>query len=319
MGTRLCRNLDGSALELRRFHLAGQCPDPDELIKPRLFRIEHPRDLLGMAAHIGWTDGLMRFLSVLLFRRVAAGRSRHVISAELRTNNTARRRDCLGCHVDTVGSHIGDQADCFATNINAFIETLRDLHRAGGGKPELAAGFLLQGRGCEGRVGMALGRFGLHRGDREGGRVQIALERFCCFAVSDIETRDFFTICANEPCLEIRILLRREQGGERPIFVFDEGVDLAFAVTHDPECDGLNAAGRACARQFTPQHGREPEADEVIKGAAREIGIDKGLVDLTRMGHRIEDGIFRDRVEGDAFDGNAFERTAGIEGFDNMP
>ena len=37
------------------------------------------------------------------------------------------------------------------------------------------------------------------------------------------------------------------------------------------------------------------------------------------MGHRIEDGIFRDRVESNAFDGNAFERTAGIEGFDNMP
>ena len=63
-------------------------------------------------------------------------------------------------HGDAVGSHIGDQAHGLAADIDAFIKALRDLHGALGVEAQLAAGFLLQGRGLEGRGGIALDRLG---------------------------------------------------------------------------------------------------------------------------------------------------------------
>ena len=50
----------------------------------------------------------------------------------------------LWCHVDTVRSHVSDEAYGFAADINAFIEALRGSHRVAGGEAQLAGGFLLQ-------------------------------------------------------------------------------------------------------------------------------------------------------------------------------
>jgi hypothetical protein len=54
-----------------------------------------------------------------------------------------------------VGSHIGDQTFLAVADVNAFIETLGDGHRALGAEAELGAGLLLQRRGDERRLGAA--------------------------------------------------------------------------------------------------------------------------------------------------------------------
>ena len=50
-----------------------------------------------------------------------------------------------------VGTHIGDEADRLAAEIDALIEPLGDAHGVAGAEAQLARGLLLQGRGGEGR------------------------------------------------------------------------------------------------------------------------------------------------------------------------
>jgi hypothetical protein len=65
--------------------------------------------------------------------------------------------DRLAGEVRGVGAHVGDQADlAFLAERHALVELLREPHGAAGGEAELARGFLLQGRGDEGRRRAAL-------------------------------------------------------------------------------------------------------------------------------------------------------------------
>ena len=48
------------------------------------------------------------------------------------------------CKIDRVGTHVGDQADCIAANVHAFIQLLCHAHGAAGGEAEFARGLLLQ-------------------------------------------------------------------------------------------------------------------------------------------------------------------------------
>ena len=123
-----------------------------------------------------------------------------------RASCTASRR-----HVDAVGSHIGDETDRLAADFHALIEPLRDAHGLGRSKPELARGFLLQGRGGEGRIGVALGGLGLDVRDREGGKLQIALEGLGLLALADIEAGDLLTVGADETRVEHAAILGRER------------------------------------------------------------------------------------------------------------
>ena len=70
-------------------------------------------------------------------------------------------------HRDAVGTHISDEADGFAADVDAFIKLLRDLHRALGAEAELARGFLLQRRGDERRGRVAFVRLGFDAVDLE--------------------------------------------------------------------------------------------------------------------------------------------------------
>jgi hypothetical protein len=60
-------------------------------------------------------------------------------------------------------------------------------------------------------------------------------------------------------------------------------LDLELAVADDAQRHRLHPARRARARQLAPQHRRQGEADQIIEGAARPIGVDQRLVDLARM------------------------------------
>ena len=95
--------------------------------------------------------------------------------------------DRLGREIDAVGAHISDEADRAVADVDALIEALGDLHGAGRREAELARGFLLQGRGRERRVGVALDRLGLDRDDLERRLFERRLEVLRLLARADVE------------------------------------------------------------------------------------------------------------------------------------
>ena len=114
----------------------------------------------------------MRFLRVFCRAAVDARRVGHVVRAEFGADQGARGGDRLGRNGDPVGAHIGDQADGFAAEIDAFVKPLRDLHRAGGAKTEFARRFLLQCRGRKRRKRVAPDLPAVDLGDGEACRAQ---------------------------------------------------------------------------------------------------------------------------------------------------
>ena len=80
----------------------------------------------------------MCFLGVGSFGFVYARCFGQVPWAEPVGDVATQSRDRFTTQLDSIRPHIGDQAGGFATNIDAFIQLLRDLHRAGGGKAQFA-------------------------------------------------------------------------------------------------------------------------------------------------------------------------------------
>ena len=144
----------------------------------------------------------MRFLRVLGLGRVFARRGRHVAVAEILGDDARAPRDRLGRDIDAVGAHIGDEADRLAADIDALIEALGDLHGARRRKAELARGLLLQGRGGEGRIGVALGRLRFDADDREARLLERRLEGLGLRARADVEARDLLAVGADEARVE---------------------------------------------------------------------------------------------------------------------
>src|SRR3546814_12460422 len=53
----------------------------------------------------------------------------------------------------------------------------------------------------------------------------------------------------------------------------------------------------AAAGQLAPQDGREGEADEVVEGAARHVGVDQLLVEAARVLESLDHRLLGDLVE----------------------
>ena len=318
-GADLGRDIDRGALHFGRFHLARDGALPDQFVELGLLRLKLARDHGRQPCEIGRTDGLMGLLRVLGLDHVFARRVRDVFRAEFLADDAARRCDGRAVHVDAVGSHIGDEADGLAADIDAFIEPLSELHRPGRGEAELARGFLLQRRGLERRLRMTLDRLGLDLADGEERGFQRRLEGLGFLFVADIETGDLLAVGADEPGLEGLAGRGRERRDQRPVFAGAEGLDLALAVANEAQRHRLHAAGRAGARELAPQHRREREADEIVERTACQIGIDQCLVDRARIGQRLLHGVLGHRVEGDALDRDALQHLLLVQRLQHMP
>ena len=81
----------------------------------------------------------------------------------------------------------------------------------------------------------------------------------------------------------------------------------------------MHAASRTRAGQLAPQYGGEREADEIIKRAAGEIGVNQRRVDLARMAHSFQNGALGDGVEHNALDDLVLEHFLGAQHFQHMP
>ncbi len=171
-GACLRRDVHGGALQLGRFHLARDSALPDQLIEPRLVGIELAAHAVGAAGEVGRADRFVRFLGVLGLGLVLARRIRHVGVAVILADHLARLGDRLGGDLHAVGPHVSNETGGFAANVDAFIEALGDAHRVRRRKAVFAAGFLLQGRGGEGRLRIAPRGFRVDRGHGVGGEAR---------------------------------------------------------------------------------------------------------------------------------------------------
>ena len=231
---RFGEDVDGGALELGALHLAGERAVPDQLVELGLVGLEAARDVARPDPLVGRANRLVRFLRVLRLDRVAARRGGHVGVAEILGDDGARGGDRLRREVDAVGAHIGDEAGGAFADVDAFIEALGDLHRARRREAELAARLLLQRRGGEGRVGVALLRLRLDGRDAEARGFERRLERLRLGARTDVEAVDLLAVGADEARGERRAGLGRQMGDDRPVFARDEFLDLDLAVADDP-------------------------------------------------------------------------------------
>ena len=130
---------------------------------------------------------------------------------------------------------------------------------------------------------------------------------------------------------ELRSLVADQTGGELvvlaglhvcfdgPVFACLEGFDLEFAFADQAQCDRLHPAGRATAREFAPQNGGECETDEIVESTARQIGIDKLMVQLARVFHRGENRTLGNGVEDHAFNWFIAERLLFLQYFQHVP
>ena len=236
----------------------------------------------------------MGLLGVLGLVLVHARRGGDVRSSVAGLDHVAGGHHRLRRHVDAVGAHVGDMA--------GLVEPLRGAHRLARAHAELAARLLLQRRGHErgGRVaggGLRLdGRdgevAGLDRGDGAGGGG----------LVGEVELVELPAVEDGEAGIEGVAARGGEEGLDGPVLAGAEGLDLHLAVDDQPQRHRLDAAGGLGAGQLAPEHRRQAEADEVVEGAAGEVGVDQRHVDGAGLLHRLGDGGLGDGVEDDALD-----------------
>ena len=312
-------DLGNSLLEIGWGHLTGDGALPNQFVERSLVSIEVLANQLRLAARIGRADRFVRFLGVLGFGFVFA-RKRRVALAELGRDDVAYMADRFGHDLDAVGSHVGDETDQLAADIDAFVEPLGDLHRLLRGEAELAGGVHLQRRGRERRIRIAFRGFLFDRSDAE---ILSFDRRLYCAGrgfVLDVEFLERGACDCHEAGFDVLVLGRGEQGFDRPVFLRPERLDLGLAVANEPQSNRLDAARRAGPRQLAPEHGREGEADEIVERPASQIGRHKRLIDLARLFHCRKDRLLGDGVEGDALDLGIFpQRLFVAQNLQNVP
>ena len=202
-GARLGGDVGGGALEFGGFHLACQRAAPDQVVQLGLVGIEHLGEILRPAGDVGRADRLMRFLRILGLGLIGPRRARDIAGAIVRADGGADRLDGFRVHVDAVGTHISNEADRLALDLDALIEPLGDPHGVRRREAELAACLLLQGRGGEGREGIAPARLGLDLGDVEGGGLERLLECARLDTGADVEALDLPAVGADQARLNV--------------------------------------------------------------------------------------------------------------------
>ncbi len=308
--------VDSGALDAGALHLRGDHPLPDQLVETPQVRLQAQR--AGVAGEAGRADGFVGLLGVLGLGLVVAWGLGDVGRAIDIADHAARLGDALGLDRHAVGPHVGDQADGLAADVDAFVQLLGGLHGALGREAQLARGFLLQGRGSEGRGGRALAGLLLDGGDLEGGLLHGGAGGQGRGLVAQVELGELLVLVFDQAGQE-RLGAGRDIGLDGPVFLGLEALDLQLAIDDQPQADRLHTAGRTAAGQLAPQDWRKREADQIVQGAAGEVGLDQLHVDVARMGHGLEHRGLGDGVEGDALDGLVLHRLLLLQHLQHVP
>ncbi len=264
-------DVDGGLVVERRHHLAGHEAIPDQPVELHLIFGQMLLHDFRREGHGGGPDGFVRVLRVLL-RLIdvgAAGRNSLPYRSVIRSPHVA---DGVVGNARGIGAHVGDQTDrAFLAHFDAFIQPLRQHHGALHAEAQLARRLLLQGGGDERRhrVALLLARAdgfddvigAIERGHDRVGRLPGCRSRR--------HRRSILTSRAREH----RRLLGVQIDVDGPVFLRDEGADLAFALHDHPQRDGLHAAGGESAADFIPEQRGNLVAHQAIEHAARLLRI----------------------------------------------
>ena len=124
---------------------------PDQLVQLEKIFIEIFPHVFRRAHRIGGTHRFVGFLGILL-RFVIVGLFRKVIAAESLRNQFTNLRQRVVRDVHGIRAHVGNQRNrAFVTKFHAFVEFLRQRHRALGRVPQSVVSRLLQFRSREWR------------------------------------------------------------------------------------------------------------------------------------------------------------------------
>ena len=196
-----------------------------------------------------------------------------------------------------VRSHVGDETDLGALDVDTFVQLLGHLHGAAGLEAEAAGRVLLQGGGDERRRRLfAAGALlhGVHDVDRVlepaevlvGGLFVLDLD-FALFIGGEGGRED----TAGAGRAELRV--------DAPVLFRFEVPDLLLPVHDEAQGHGLDPAGGETAADLLGDEGRDAVTDETVQDAARLLRVDEVLVDGPRVLHARFDAALRDLVERD--------------------
>ena len=158
---------------------------------------------------------------------------------------------------EAVGSHVGDQADGpGAVDVDALVELLGDLHGPLAREPQADRGLLLERAGLERGVGLVelLGLVDL--GDDVAAEARASR---IAWASASVLASNFAAVVLGQGGLEpvgSRRRARRADGrGDLPVFLGDEGPDLALAVDDQADGDRLDPAALRLRATFFQSSG----------------------------------------------------------------
>ena len=289
-------------IEHGRRHLRRHEALPDQLVELELIGGELLGEtVIGTARGVGGTHTFVGVLRIGLATRIELHARGEVCLSILGLQPIARGTGRRLGDARRVGTHVRDETDLplFAADIDAFVEILRQSHRALGAEAQLLGGFLLQ-RG---------------RGERRGG----ILPLLAPLDLGDGELRPSLEVGEDalgfRPGGDLRLVavdlmqLRRERlrallqiGRDAPVLDRRERADFALALHDDTQGDRLHATGRQALLHRFPEHGAGFVADESIEYTTGLLGIDFLIVDVHRVRHGLLDLVLRDLVEHHAAD-----------------
>ena len=123
--------IDGHGVQCRELHLAGNGAFPDQVIQLALIVVEKNGDAGRRVQCRCRTNRFMRFLRVLGFRAIEIRIFRQRFRTEISHDDFPHVADRITGEIHGIRSHVGDQTDrTFVAECHAFIQALRDAHRA---------------------------------------------------------------------------------------------------------------------------------------------------------------------------------------------
>ncbi len=203
----------------------------------------------------------------------------------------AHFRQRLVGHAGRVGAHVGDEPDrAFPRQLDPLVELLGEQHRLLDGE----ARGLLQLAGDKrrrGRLSPLLRGDAAHHPARplEVGQnlTNLGLAR----------QPDRVVALAQQPRVELRGRRGRQAGGQMPVLLGDEVLDLPLAVADELQRDRLHAPGAQAAADFFPEQRADLVADEPIEHAPSLLRVDHAFVDRPRPRQRGQHRPLGDLVE----------------------
>ena len=278
----------------RVLHLARHRPPPDELVDAHLVAGQGSAQRLRGSARRGRPHRLVRFLRVARPGAVPGRRRGHRIGAEAVGEERTDFRYRIRREAHRVGPHVGDEA----FPADAFVELLRDPHCAAHVETEPVRRLLLQGRGGErsGRRPAPLLRAdGQHLETPGGMQPERRLGGERGPLVGERELLHLLAPVLREPGVERRRAGRVRE--HRPVLASLERLDLGLPVGNEAKGGALHPSSGEVRADLRPQHRRQVEPDEVVEGAAGELGVHQVGLKLSRMLERLADRAPCDLVE----------------------